>query len=410
MSKRLDLGPENPSGELLTYGGLFDICNGTTFQTVDMVRLKTAALFYDRIIVEDGYFHCYGPIHTHFSNLIRSGRDPAEDELAQLIEAGIVVPALRTGESLHDNFAGSVRGIAPGKFLTLPNTNEARRVLRLVDDLVHEKQRGKYAVQPNSLQDQVVANFSKLVGQSMYGSDSRISVVTYLDQDGLGGIHNSRKLELLRLAGDVREVANKTGFRRGAVENCIRERLGFDSTEHIYGRLVTHCESGANTPGEIHVALYLLWVASTAYELTHAAEFGTVGGLFSSHEPHLVTTGIFDHLNDVVKYDFRGLQSNSDFMGGVLDFSRLSVRDIVELRESEVVGLDTPLFQTYRSHFQRWLKGPQSESDIHFESAHRAFIDFLHATTSRRSRQRLLGRRTKIRDSLIGSLDTSLDW
>jgi len=63
MQKELvSLSPENRF--VHTYGGSFDIVNGTSLSDAD---LKFAALSYERIIVHDTYFSCYGPVSARFS-------------------------------------------------------------------------------------------------------------------------------------------------------------------------------------------------------------------------------------------------------------------------------------------------------------------------------------------------------
>ncbi len=65
----------------------------------------------------DGFIHCYGPLFTRVRDTIARGALPADNTLLKFLEAGIIIPALREGYSLKENFCKRVRGILPGERL-----------------------------------------------------------------------------------------------------------------------------------------------------------------------------------------------------------------------------------------------------------------------------------------------------
>ncbi|MBP0017362.1 MAG: hypothetical protein J7647_07370 [Cyanobacteria bacterium SBLK] len=123
------------NSRLNLYGGCFDLVTGTSLSSKISEELKFAALFYERIIVPDGFFHCYGALSNYFTSYIKN-RKGLEKELgkeanniAKFLKAGILVPALRKGESLYENWkSGENIGIVPGEYLIL-NREHGDRIL-----------------------------------------------------------------------------------------------------------------------------------------------------------------------------------------------------------------------------------------------------------------------------------------
>src|SRR5207249_11700907 len=98
------------------------------------------ALFYKWIIVPDSFFHCYGPLFTHLALDARHHKSslPTADECRRspvlaFLRAGVVVPAIREGASIHENWHRGQAGVPPGEHLIV-SRRDGQRTLRLVDD------------------------------------------------------------------------------------------------------------------------------------------------------------------------------------------------------------------------------------------------------------------------------------
>jgi len=103
------LNEENRSR--FVYGGLFDIANTRGFSNTD---LKLLALFHEHIIVPDGFFYCYGSLFDHLRT-VTSVDFYGEDIICPFLQAGIIVPAIRSGESILHLWENRKDGVVPGQ-------------------------------------------------------------------------------------------------------------------------------------------------------------------------------------------------------------------------------------------------------------------------------------------------------
>src|SRR5687768_13862946 len=81
------------------YGGALDIANAAASNRM-VSDLKFGALLYQHIVVPDGFFHCYGPLF----DVLHEPKGLLAETVLALLQDGIIVPALRVGESLAENF------------------------------------------------------------------------------------------------------------------------------------------------------------------------------------------------------------------------------------------------------------------------------------------------------------------
>ncbi len=78
---------------------------------------------------------------------------------------------------------------------------------------------------------------------------------------------------------------------------------------------------------------YLLQSTATIYEVYHANQFKTVGGLFPSHESSLIEAGVYQEL-----LQLGGRQAQKDrrpIAAGTFNVDALSVEDIIEIRKTD---------------------------------------------------------------------------
>jgi hypothetical protein len=112
-----------------TYGGMFDLIN--TDDALSAAELKFMALFYDAVIVPDAFLMSYTPLFRHIHRLPKDASSPDQDTVSVFLREGVIVPALRRGDSLLDNrrLDGS---IVPGNEMRI-DPEEGRIVLGFVD-------------------------------------------------------------------------------------------------------------------------------------------------------------------------------------------------------------------------------------------------------------------------------------
>ena len=106
--------------------GFADLPSGYISESVIETYFKILALFYDRIIIPDGWFHCDGPLshylHTKFSSVKGDIRRPefAHNIIFEFLKNGIIVPGLRgqrptnreghiLGFDIYDVWKGNVK-------------------------------------------------------------------------------------------------------------------------------------------------------------------------------------------------------------------------------------------------------------------------------------------------------------
>lgn len=145
------------SNRLNLYGGVLDLVNISGGSKQLERDLKFAALFYKHILVPDSFFHCYGPLYSHFAKLFQAGNVQAieTDTIVKFLRAGIIVPVLRIENTLFDNWQNEVEGIEKGKHLMLKEEDGAN-VLEKVD-----KYWTKFALWPESMKDSTKTKFGQ---------------------------------------------------------------------------------------------------------------------------------------------------------------------------------------------------------------------------------------------------------
>lgn len=117
---KIKLPANRENSRLNLYAGSFDLVNGKSLPRRISDYLKFAALFYERIVIPDGFLHCYGPLTSYFEKYISDRGSIQQLDIVRLLKAGILVPALRRGESIYENWkAGENIGITPGEYLIL---------------------------------------------------------------------------------------------------------------------------------------------------------------------------------------------------------------------------------------------------------------------------------------------------
>ena len=83
----------------------------------------------------------------------------------------------------------------------------------------------------------------------------------------------------------------------------------------------------------LNAAARLLQLTTTAYEVYHALQYGTVGGLFPLHSEGLVAAGIYDHLRKLRRAEAR--VEKIPLAEGSFDVSKLTIAQIIEIRETD---------------------------------------------------------------------------
>ena len=360
------------------YGGIFDLVNGYRFLSKYHNHLKFAALFYDGILVPDGYFHGYGPIAAHITKIIDKPKYILEsDIIIQFLRASIIVPALRSGDSLLANFLnGSSIGIIPGEFATLKK-DDGLKVLSVIERVTETNR--KVIPWPK---DMAVAN-TCLFGELLYRvlvsdkSPSSLKNVQFPKQSLLSKLDFSTQSSLFTsqniVNGFIDMIEQKRAdvkFRRGEIENYFVDQLNIKDIE---GNLYHHIHNLSST-FEYGVAHHLLNQVSTIYEAYHANQFKTVGGLFLSHDTDIVSHGLFDHMITFSEASPDLIEGNKEILlSGSLDLSVLSAEDIIRFRNEAMIG-QKPCFELYLEYLHN-LKSPTNNQT--FKEANSEFIDFL---------------------------------
>ena len=132
-------------------------------------------------------------------------------------------------------------------------------------------------------------------------------------------------------------------FRRADVERLVSDHLGsllqFDRRTRRYDPFVYQSvrnlvQADRNRNLDILAADYLLDAVSTLYEVYHANQYQTVGGLFPHHDRSLIDAGTYQAL-----LRLRGasdlVERRTPLVAGTFNADLLSAQDIVDIRKSD---------------------------------------------------------------------------
>lgn len=348
------LGDQN----LWIYGGWFDIANSAEGWDTILALTKLYALFYERIIVFDGYFNCHGPLFSalHHAALSSDGNSISgwpeetftEHEILKLIYEGIVVPAHREGASMRDTFKNARRGIVPGEYLCVKKA-EGESVLEMVDEVARF-----YYHQPEEILGPSTTAFHTSLWNSLLHPDTLIGQVFQTPHliETCGSLQRDLIIKIRSIVDDFQdqlyEAKGNSAFRRGWVEHWAAKTLNIRLQNYSSFSDRVNYSSPYSTVEE-SVVLEILNSVSTAYELMHARAFRCQAGLFSFHDRDIPELEIMRNTTTALPSNGPQTQRNIQ-VDALKPFESLSAQDVVEFRQrdafkrycEEVRGLRMP--------------------------------------------------------------------
>jgi hypothetical protein len=365
----------NEKNRLYLYAGNLDLIGGHDITRDSISRLKHAALFNERLIVHDGCFHCYGPLSSHLSKLISNPSiDPDNDEIVQLLKTRILVPALRRGVSVLENWDKEVDRIFKGTHLVLRGEDdESRRVLEFASNTYRA-----YANNPTSMRSMQEAGWDRQLEDSVLKDGFEHSFKRFMAEQRASlfdkAAWHRTKGFVNEFVDELREKIHQPDFRRGWVEDKVGKLFGecrpdFDGT--VYTSIadgIINC-SRYGTP-QASAAYYLLCTITTSYQVMHAHNLQTTGGLFAQYNTSVVQDGIYERLADVAKYQSHYLKSYTEPMLPKLDLSALTVEQIDVIRGSDE-------FAEYCTRMKEWL-AVESGDASRFDAARERVSEWLN--------------------------------
>ena len=361
MKTHLDLPrDEGVTSPLYLYGGSLDLMHGKCISD-DTARLLIsdltfASLFYKYIIVPDAFFHCYGPLH----DILRfqyGPRSAAKAELRELVEGllkeGILVPAIRQGDSLFNNWKKHTAGILPGggTCLTLPSTDENIMYLQFLTEKY-----ATYCAFPPARADFGRSRFFDAVQKHIFSEDNINSMLNAIDRE----YRFTRNREVVSQAKDVivefgdRCKMYRSGFRRGVVETIISEIAGISASSNDKYHQIERRVSYVNPRLAIryNICKSVLATCNTIYQVLHSLEMYTVGGLFADHSDWLIDAGIYgEQVNLTDRTPTEQFRSIDEFLRSSdkihLRLGMLTLGDIRRLRKDSICKNGEKLFDRY---------------------------------------------------------------
>lgn len=332
------LDPENRFR--VVYGGLFDIANTSRFSNAELKRL---ALFHEHVIVPDAFFYCYGSLFDHIYAVTSMDFD-GEDVLTPFLQSGIIVPAIRSGESILHLWENRLDGVAPGR-LASAEMEEGKRVLGYIDEYATTIARW-----PEEMARATTAEFVRLVNRFIVSDESspiyrarRLDNFQSLRVMGSQATAIREAIELAEKFSEMTEAhLGNTLFRRGQIERLISDHLGsrlqFGSSREQDPRLYSSLAKLSSEDGGRDLNLlmceYILNTSSTIYEAFHANQFHTLGGLFAAHDEDLIAEGVYQHIAHLAPSVHQN-QRYAALLEGEFDASRLTAAQIIEIRKSD---------------------------------------------------------------------------
>lgn len=342
---------KDPSKRLLklgtpssTYGGIFDLVNTDPNLEAAQDLLKFMAVFYDAIIVPDAFLMSYTPLFRHIQALTSKGADSDDDLLSVFLRNGIIVPALRRGDSLVDNWR-------TGPFV-FPGTE--MRVERAVGRAVLEFVDRRTTRYTKIHLDSTTNRFYDLVNRFVIGAERPAHTA-------LTKLGSSQSPELDCLFNQFEALAGESmgtkKLRRLDIELLISDNVarklklptrdGF--LPNLYPIVGTALAKSPRDP-LLSGCQFLLNATSTIYQAYHAFQFDVLGGLFPAHDRRLIDAGLYQYLAglpDRVLAPSSTRVRRSPVLLGSLNMAALSPNQIVTIRKR-------PEFGEYLAELAKW--------------------------------------------------------
>ena len=346
------------------YGGIFDLVNLET--KLSEADLKFMGLFYGAVVVPDAFLMSYTPLFRHIDGLLNTSNSPDSDIISVFLENGIIVPAIRRGESLLENWTGPNSSIAPATEMRVC-TEEGRKVMEFVDRKATRITRIDLKPGTNRFGD-ILNKF--LVGEErpLRPALQRLASIHSPDVDHL--VRNFEDLVQSRLASkDLRRLDVERLISQYLVrQHNFTHRRGF--IPRLYEQLYNKASDKPRDPG-LFACRLLLNSSSTIYQAYHAYQFAALGGLFPFHDRGLIDAGLYDYLrglpSKVIEHRRKYLVKRLPVLTGSLQVSEFTPEQIADIRETEE-------FREYVAHLSAWRALKDGETAY---EANPMFVDHL---------------------------------
>lgn len=342
------------------YAGFFDIANSKSTWPEIENALKFAVIFYNRILVPDGFFHCYGPLFSELQNYqkksvvvpLRIDTLSEHYPLLSMLRAGIVVPAIRMGDSIHANWDKEIYGVMPGEYMTV-RREDGEGVLRMVDQHARYYEPWPAALDPRTVDRR--SRFATQIFRLFLSEESPFCVKhPVISKDIPPWVLNKERIAVQELYDEFAEVLLATdrdkNFRRGNVEQYVekklRKNLGYGLSS--YGELTRRIDWGNSNNTFFDSNAYLiLSVTATAYQLMQAAEFDAVAALFPTCDDPVVSVNrIQEALYSFAAGSMSHKRRPIEF--GSLDLSSVTLEQAMRFRRKLIFGQYIELLEGIR--------------------------------------------------------------
>lgn len=300
----------------LVYGKHLSDSDATTIER----NLRIAALFYRRLLVYDGFFHCFGPIWDLWTQESQSKeRKKLRRTITKLLESGILVPITRSDGSLLENWMNAEGYIQPGEMLCLPINDENCRYLEAISKMCQ----------------------STTIRLPDFGpKEFRSNIFKYLLRDGSpfdNAISELNRVELTKTWETIRDYcynADQCKFRRGEVEAAAAKACGVDpKSSSKYTEINSKSWQSSQTTFDVtseYLAFSYLSHASTVYQIILSQLLAAEGGVFSFHPAWMCDEGLYGEtylLGSWLDEDYQSFEEKTVFGRG------FTIDDVIAFRE-----------------------------------------------------------------------------
>ena len=311
MQPPIDLEAQQDASGRFLFGGMCDPVNGATLSDV-VCNLKIAALFYDHILIPDGFLFSR-------SNLTKDLLSQRGNSIVRLLEIGALVPTLRyrNATSYRENLEHARdMGADLGRYLTLKEP-EAFQVADIVDRAALQ-----LAWWPEDMSAGTTNSYPLLLQEHFFDNPNSI---TQLIVSGQHPDHSSLAPYANEALRFIEKNAPNPRFGRRHLEDLIKKEL-LPEHSHNYAQYFALTDS----PRERFVS-GMLREASTIYQRHNAKKFKSDVHFFRDYAPHVLTKSPDSLL--FVSEPGLGLQSREEGQFSLFDFvNLLTVDQILQIR------------------------------------------------------------------------------
>jgi len=351
--------------------GDMDLCQGVMLSdnVADAMeyKLRLCAIFYDKLMLYDGFIHGYGPLQSLFClEKLSNSQKRLKNTIKTFLKNGIITPIVRNEQTPYENWKNDIKGIKKGTMLCLPDDPNFQAYMQEISELA--------SISFCKSIPNLGNNFRKSFFEYFLRSNQKTQIdelIVTSSEKYLGGDNKY----ICKFFDELKEKCShvdKDKFRRGAIEDILCEIQNLPVNlpdKYDKFRALARYETGKNIISKQLCSLTLS-SSATIYQVELANALGLECAMFDSHQSWIVDSGLSNEFRVVGQSSGGGeemLLENKLMNENVHFANNFNALDVVRFRTEE----HSSLFLNYLKYRTEFLK------DVKLNA--RGFVKFITA-------------------------------